>query len=100
MVVELICLKLMSWRMLGPSQFREGVEVGRMHQIFGCLRRFGWTGWIFAGWVDISQVEGLGLGGWHHIFAYGIIVIMIKIASPNQVKIHPINVVQLKQISY
>jgi hypothetical protein len=30
-----------------------------MHQIFACLERFGWTGWIFVGWIDISQVKGL-----------------------------------------
>jgi hypothetical protein len=55
-----------------------------------------WTSLIFVGWVSISQVGGLGVGGLAPKFACGILVIMIRIASPNQVKIRPINIVQSK----
>jgi hypothetical protein len=54
----------MCWTMSGPSRFREDAGVGGMHQIFCCLGRFEWTGLIIASWIDISQVERLGVEGW------------------------------------
>jgi hypothetical protein len=60
LLARLMFLKLRGWTMSGPSRFREGPGVGGMHQIFGCLRRFGWTGESLLVGLIILKLRGWG----------------------------------------